>query len=207
MNNGLVLLKKARYYSSVGFLYGATLLFAWYIFQPSMFSKNTAYSQPLQTQPPSSPVLPKARPVIIGKPVRIVIKEADNGLDIDLPVEDGTYDEATASWSLGERSAHFALISTPANDNNGNTLIYGHNNKHVFGHLPAIHENVGAFAQIYTDNGHIFTYSYQTTAELEPDDTSVLDNSGPPMLVVQTCSGSFYEYRRMFYFKFDKVEG
>jgi sortase (surface protein transpeptidase) len=202
-------MQKARYISSVCAVYGATLLFTLYLFHPfNVFAVRRPVLND-QASITNAPLVVAAKPkrtTVSGKPVRITIQESDNGLDIDLPILDGIYDENTASWSLSTYSAHYALLSVPANDTAGNTFVYGHSSKFVFGYLSAIHENVGAVAQIYTDNGHIFTYIYQTTAELEPSDTSVFNNSGPPMLVVQTCSGSFYEYRRMFYFKFEKVE-
>lgn len=201
-------LQKARYYSSAGALYAATLLFAWFLFHPlKIFGsyKPIVYSQTPVIQTNSVPST-TAKKIVSGKPVRIVIKEADNGLNIDLPVVDGVYDEQSASWSLSEQSAHYALVSVPANDTAGNTFIYGHSSKYVFGYLLAIHENAGATAQVYTANGHVFSYSYSGSAQLDPGNTSVFSDKGPPRLTVQTCSGNFYEYRQMFYFTFQKVE-
>jgi hypothetical protein len=40
---------------------------------------------------------------------------------------------------------------------------------------------------------------------LTPEDTSILNYKGPSMLTVQTCSGSFFEYRQLFSFKFNRL--
>lgn len=203
-------LKIARYYSSVSVLYVGTLLFVLYLLNPFyLFPKKPriVYSQaPLPEQIVTAPHSNK-QPIISGKPIRVVVTEADNGLNIDLNVIDGAYDNATNSWSLSEKNAHFALPSVLANNTTGNTLIYGHNNKYVFGYLSAIHENKDASAEVMTDNGHTFRYMFTTEHNVSPDDTSIFRYDGAPSLTLQTCSGSFFEYRQLFYFKLVQVDG
>lgn len=200
---------KARFYSNVAVLYAATLLFAWYLINPYIFvtsEKSVVYEKaPLPEAVIANSMVP-GRTVISGKPIRIIIIEADNGLSIDLPIEEGLYDENNNSWSLSENNAHFAIPSMLANNTAGTTLIYGHNKQNVFGHLSALHENAGAYAKVHTANGHIFTYTYQTHQSVMPDDTSVFKYTGDPILAVQTCGGSFFEYRQIFYFKLTSVD-
>jgi LPXTG-site transpeptidase (sortase) family protein len=100
--------------------------------------------------------------------------------------------------------AQYAMMTPLANDNQGNTFIYGHNNKYVFGPLKKI--NQGSIAKVYTDSGKVFYYWYQSTYAVTPDNTSVLDYQGPSILTIQTCSGSWNEQRQMYVFTFDKVE-
>lgn len=203
------ILQKARYYSSVSGLYLGTLLFALYLINPVHFKNKSSpaiYSRaPLPQQIVAVPTA-VSKPIISGKPVRIVINEADNGLNIDLPIDDGQYDTNSNSWTLSEQHAQFALPSVIANDTTGTTLIYGHNNKYVFGYLSAIHPNAGAYSQVFTDNGHVFTYVYSNVDSVKPDDTSVFNYKGKPMLTVQTCGGSFFEYRQLFHFNLQKVD-
>jgi LPXTG-site transpeptidase (sortase) family protein len=189
---------KARFYSSVTLLYGLTLLFAFFAFKPAAASStNLAASTSLPVE------LVKAQPakqILSGKPVRIVIP----GVGIDLPVEEGRYNEIDGTWSLSGYHAQFAMMSPMANNSEGNTFVYGHNNKYVFGPIKKI--TPGSSAQIYTDNGRIFSYIYESTYAVTPDNTSVLDYQGPSILTVQTCSGAWNEQRQMYIFKFDKVE-
>lgn len=189
--------EKVRYYSSVSLMYCLTLLFALVAFH-SPSSKHGAIL--------ARSVLPAALPqthvaVISGTPVRIVIP--DSG--IDLPVDPGYYDASQSSWTLSGYRAQYAMISQLANNAAGDTFIYGHNNNYVFGALRHNTPAVGAQAFLYTDNGHIFEYRFQQTFSLSPDDTSVFSYSGPPVMTIQTCTGSLNEWRTMYRFGFVKV--
>lgn len=193
--------KKVRYYSSVSTIYVLTLLFGWYALRPVVVlshSRPVALTRVQQT--PHLPTVP-AKVVIAGKPVRIVIP--DSG--VDLPVDEGYYNDTDHSWTLSGYHAQFAMISTQANDSAGNTFIYGHNNNHVFGPLRHVTPTKNAVALIYTDNGHLFSYKFHSVISLNPDDVSVLDYKGPPLLTIQTCTGSVDEWRTLFNFTFDKV--
>ncbi|GAC1482852.1 MAG: hypothetical protein NVS1B7_6020 [Candidatus Saccharimonadales bacterium] len=143
---------------------------------------------------------PPTRKVITGKPVRIVIPS----IQVDLPIDDGIYNASDGTWSLSSTKAQFASPSSPANDFEGNTFIYGHSSKHVFGSLHSI--NVGDTAQLYTDNGLMFSYSFMSAENIKPDNLTILHYQGSPMLTIQTCTGNWYELRRLFYFGFVKVQ-
>jgi sortase (surface protein transpeptidase) len=64
---------------------------------------------------------------------------------------------------------------------------------------------IGSKALLYTDNGHIFSYTFADSASVGPHDVSVLNYAGPPELVIQTCTGSLDELRTMYHYNFDKV--
>jgi LPXTG-site transpeptidase (sortase) family protein len=189
--------RRARYYSSVTLVYAITLLFAFVAFKPVSATHNLASATNLPVELVEAE---QQQQVISGKPVRVVI--ADVG--IDLPVDEGRYNPADSSWSLSGYHAQYAMMTPLANDNQGNTFIYGHNNKYVFGPLKKI--NQGSIAKVYTDSGKVFYYWYQSTYAVAPDNTSVLDYQGPSILTIQTCSGSWNEQRQMYVFTFDKVE-
>jgi len=140
-------------------------------------------------------------PLIAGTPVRIVIPSRY----VDLPVIPGTYDKATDSWTLSGYDAQFATASEPANNLGGETFIYGHNNDYVFGALRHAAPTAGAEALIYTSNGHEFAYTFEKTWSVGPYDVATLDYQGPPVLLIQTCTGSFNELRTMYLFTFEKV--
>jgi LPXTG-site transpeptidase (sortase) family protein len=136
-----------------------------------------------------------------GQPDRITIPSED----LDLPVIPGAYDPSTDSWTLSGYKAQFATASAPANNVGGETFIYGHNNDYVFGALRHVTPSVGAEAFVYTTNGHEFAYSFQKTWSVGPYDVSTLHYQGPPILLIQTCTGSFNELRTMYLFNFEKV--
>jgi LPXTG-site transpeptidase (sortase) family protein len=193
-----VWLQQIRFYSSALVVYAMTAAFAWYVLQPihalaqSVPASNTVVQR--------APIVPK-KEAISGKPTRIVVPASE----IDLQVEPGTYDQATREWTLSGYNAQFATFSSPANDLSGKTFIYGHNNNHVFGALRHNTPEVGATALIYTDNGHVFEYAFTDVKSVTPNDTQVLAFDGPPVLVIQTCTGSLDEWRTLYSFKFMKV--
>lgn len=140
------------------------------------------------------------RRVIQGTPARIIIPS----LNIDVAIDVGTYNSVDASWTLSGYHAQYADLTVPANNSNGNTLIYGHNNKYVFGRLRA---DIPANTQveIIATNGNHFYYTYVGSQSVTPDDVSLFSYTGSPMLVVQTCTGSWHEQRKLATFRFDKV--
>lgn len=145
---------------------------------------------------------PPAFTIITGKPVRLTVPE----YGIDLPVDEGHYDESDGSWTLGDDHAYYALMTTPSNNFAGNTLIYGHGTDAVFGKLGARTPQPGTIAEVYTDNNHIFIYSFTDSRSVTPNDTSVLrEAGGRATLTLQTCTGVFSEWRTMFRFEFKEL--
>ena len=94
------------------------------------------------------------------------------------------------------------MFSSLANNAGGDTFIYGHNNDFVFGALRHNTPQPNALALIYTDNGHIFSYSFQSVTSVAPNDVSALDYRGRPIMTIQTCTGSLNEWRTMYKFDF-----
>jgi sortase (surface protein transpeptidase) len=189
------LVEKVRYYSSVSIIYLLTLLFAWFALHP-VPRHNIILAKAF-----SPTVLAADVNAVYGRPVRIVIPASN----VDLPVDPGYFDQSQASWTLSGYRAQFAMISNLANNVGGDTFIYGHNNNYVFGALRHVTPTVGAQALVYTDNAHVFAYSFARAYSLAPDDTSVLSYQGPPIMTIQTCTGSLNEWRTMYQFNFVKV--
>lgn len=196
--NGHTKYTKVRYYFSVSALYALTLFFAFSAFG----LPNTWKGEKQQTIVHAEPRVPKPKKKIIvtsGKPVRILIPR----IGIDLPVSDGAFNPADNSWTLSDNQAHFALPSVVPNDYSGNSLIYGHNYGWVFGKLQSL--SAGDTMQLFADNGHIFTYVYEGSTALSPDDTSVFTSKGYPTVTVQTCTGRWNEIRQMHRFILEEV--
>lgn len=136
-----------------------------------------------------------------GVPVHVEVL----GTPINIAVDVGSYRPKSASWTVGSGAAFYADTTVPANNSNGTTLIYGHDTADVFGALPYISKQ--AIARVRTDSGLTFSYKYQSSRQVMPDDTSMLTDQGPPVLILQTCSGMFDSYRTLVTFRLFGVMG
>ena len=135
-----------------------------------------------------------AQTLIKGTPRHISVPS----LGIDVTVNDGVYNARTAEWTLSDTSAFYATPTDPVNSQGGNTLIYGHNSKEIFGKLLDIQPS--AEVTVTTDNGYVFTYVYTSTEAVKPNDVRPLAYEGKPRLTLQTCSGIWNQTRQMLYF-------
>ncbi|MBA3758358.1 sortase [Candidatus Saccharibacteria bacterium] len=191
MKKWLELLRKTRFYVAVGLVNVASVF-------TLMTVNNPVSSSRAVTIPQAKSVVQKPD-AVIGKPVRLVIPS----LNLQLQIDEGFYNPADASWTLSGFNAHFAMPSMLANDQTGNTLLYGHNNKDVFGPLKQLAP--GAIVEVLTDNNHLFYYKLQSTTTIPPEDVSIFAYEGPPILTLQTCSGNWNELRTMSTFTLDRV--
>ena len=137
---------------------------------------------------------PKAA-TISGQPTHIAIPS----LNMSLPVIPGYYYPATKEWTLTLSEVQYATITPPPNNASGNTYLYGHYRPEVFAYLHLI--KIGADAVITTSNGHTFTYQLESIRSTVPTDDSLFKYQGPPILTIQTCTGTFFQYRQLFTFK------
>ena len=139
-------------------------------------------------------------PRIEGKPASITV----DSVKINLPVVDGIYYPRSATWSLSLDKAHYGTITTLPNNQSGNTFIYAHNRKNVFMSLPKV--QVGDLAVVTATDGKKFIYKYRTAITTTPEDTTILNYQGAPILTLQTCTGAWYQNRTLFIFDFVSVE-
>jgi LPXTG-site transpeptidase (sortase) family protein len=137
-----------------------------------------------------------AKATLRGVPNRILIPS----LDIDLPVISQSYSTILNSWPVAETTANYATETPQINNIKGQSLIYGHSSRDVFG--PLLEAKPGAEAFVYTDNGHIFKYKYVGSINVTPDKTSIIKKMSeqPAGLNLITCDGDFYQYRRILNF-------
>lgn len=169
----------------------------------TMMGHSTASAQPAFPAPKTTPtpVTTPAKPVVSGRPVSISVPSVRIN---DVPVVDGTYDPKTQEWTLGLHTAHWGVMTPQPNDTAGNTYIYGHYRPEVFAYLHVI--KPGAEAYVTTDNGYRFVYTFQRSTEVTPEDMSLFNYQGAPILTVQTCSGTWFQNRQLFVFTFTRVE-
>lgn len=157
--------------------------------------------QPTSTLEQANPITPSPEtPVISGNPVRIEVPAAG----INLTIIEGHFNENTGEWTLTDNKAQFAVPTAAPNNKNGNTLIYGHNTPQIFA---ALHKQpAGTIAKVYTDNGHVFSYTLRGSETVSPTNTAIFDYQGAPQLTLQTCTGVWSEARRFFYFDLTSTE-
>lgn len=146
------------------------------------------------------PVEPVIVPAIIGQPVRVEVPD----VDVDLSVVPGSFDENLGDRTLSYESALHADSSMPINDSNGVSLVYAHALPGLFASLTGLVP--GMAASITTDNQYVFKYRFVSGVEVLPTDVSVFTAEGPPILVLQTCSGAWDTHRTLYYFELTDVQ-
>lgn len=190
-------LSKLLFYTSAALLNAAVLLTIFFAHAMPAFTPQPAIAAvPIATVPAP----PQAPTTLSGKPVRVVVPSQA----IDLPIDDGLYDAATATWTLSNDRAYYATPTVPANDKTGSTLIYGHNIPAVFGNIHTLAP--GSAMQVYTENGMVFHYKFSSAEETTPDSMHLISSTGAPNVILQTCSGIWSEWRKLFTFELVKVE-
>jgi LPXTG-site transpeptidase (sortase) family protein len=134
-----------------------------------------------------------------GNPVSLSISSINSSLNI---IKGQQYPNGT--WTLTPDKVQYAIISPEPNNKEGNTVIYGHATKAIFGHLYLMKK--GDIASIITDNGYVFRYRFEGSYSVSPFDFSIFSYKGAPILTLQTCSGTFYQNRQMYQFSYVSVE-
>ncbi len=154
----------------------------------------------LNTAKPSLSV--PADKIVSGNPISLSIQSIGSTHSVIKGVE---YPDGT--WTLTPDKVQYAVISSEPNNKEGNTVIYGHATKAIFGYLSTMKK--GDVANITTDNGYVFHYRFEGSYAVSPYDFSIFSYKGAPILTLQTCSGTFYQNRQMYQFSFtgfDKVK-
>lgn len=158
-----------------------------------------AQSQPASFIADEQPKPEKPKRKIQSEPTQIQIPS----VEVDLQVLPGYYDAASRSWTL-TNNAHFATVSTQPNNISGTTFIYGHNRRGVLATLTGI--KPGAAAYLKTASGKTFVYRYTSQNTVAPEDVWVLQNATRPTLLLQTCTGAWFQNRTLYTFEFVEVK-
>jgi LPXTG-site transpeptidase (sortase) family protein len=151
-------------------------------------------AQAAQRQLDSKPAPAK----LSGVPNRIVVPS----LAIDLPVVSQTYSKALKSWPVAPSDANYATETPLINNSKGQSLIYGHDNRAVFG--PLLNMQPRTEVYVYTANGHIFKYSFTGFKDVSPNQVNIVSEmtDAPVGLNLITCTGAYFQYRHLMSLKF-----
>lgn len=125
--------------------------------------------------------------VILGqKPAQITIPS----LNIDLPIEEGSIDQGV--WKVSYQNATYLDTSAPPKTG-GNTVIYGHNKKAIFGSLGAA--KIGENIYIKDTKGEVYVYEIISKEFVSPDRVDLVSPTSSEELTVYTCWGIFDSQR------------
>lgn len=105
-------------------------------------------------------------------------------LKIDFPVFPA---EATGSeWEISEEGVSY-LLKSGVPGRSGNTIIYGHNKRNLFGPLLWIEK--GREVEIKNKKGESFVYEVVETKIVSPESIEVLAPTEDSTLTLYTCTG------------------
>lgn len=119
-------------------------------------------------------------------PVEIIIPS----IQIDLKVEPGQIKDRV--WLISDSEATF-LNTSAIPGTNGNTVIYGHNKKAIFGSLPYL--SLGQKIIIKTKSGKIYNYIADQKYFVGPDRVDLVSPKNSDELTIYTCWGLFDSQR------------
>lgn len=122
----------------------------------------------------------------IDPPVEIIIPS----VEIGLPVAPGGITNGV--WEISEKDATFLVTSSPPGTG-GNTVIYGHNKKAIFGNLPYL--SIGQKISIKTQSGKIYVYEATQKYFVGADRVDLVSPTDHEELTIYTCWGLFDSQR------------
>jgi LPXTG-site transpeptidase (sortase) family protein len=187
--------------STLNYLFGVLIGLGLILLGSLALKQNSSIkAAPAQTFPVTAHHIQNDASVISGRPIQIAIPN----VGIDLKVIPGYYYRSSNSWSLSLNNAQWGVMTAPANNKDGQTFIYAHQRKGVFQNLAKVQP--GDTAIVKTDNGHSFTYVFRRNDVTSPTNTSVLAYQGKPRLLLQTCSGLWFQNRQLFYFDLERTD-
>jgi LPXTG-site transpeptidase (sortase) family protein len=115
-------------------------------------------------------------------PVEIIIPS----INVDLKVEPGEIKNGV--WLISDSTATFLNSSAPPGSG-GNTVIYGHNKKVIFGNLPYL--SIGQKIIVKTKSGKIYNYVANQKYFVGPDRVDLVSPTKTEELTIYTCYGLF----------------
>jgi len=119
-------------------------------------------------------------------PIQITIPS----IKIDIPIDSGTINNGV--WQISYKNATF-LANSARPGAGGNTVIYGHNKKAIFGSLPYL--SIGQKVIVKTQDGKLYTYEVYKKDFVRPDRVDLVSPTNYEELTLFTCWGLFDSQR------------
>lgn len=191
---------RVRYALKLAIFQAAGLLVVGYVIGVIPRSSSAIATTGLELSGTPTQTSPTSQQTQSGWPTRLVIDE----LELDLQVAPGKFDTKSGTWTISDTKAYYATPTPLPNDQAGTTLIYGHNDWRVFNILHLL--DPGDTLKVYTKEGLVFHYVFKSAKNYKPSDVTAIRNDGPPRMILQTCTGNWNEWRRLFTFDLTKVK-
>lgn len=119
-------------------------------------------------------------------PTEIIIPSIQIDLKVDLAeIKNGV-------WQISQSNATF-LVNSTAPKGEGNTVIYGHNKKSIFGNLPYL--SIGQKILVKTADGNIYNYLVTEKYFVDPSRVDLVSQNNKKELTLYTCWGIFDQQR------------
>jgi Sortase domain len=194
---------KRRFWFKLAGLYVALAVF---IAAPSLIHTELAIHQ-------SNDIAQKIDTKIAPKPVEYQVTQLGAfasltfpRLNYTLPIKQGQYSVALASWTVQDGSVQWITEATQLINNQPtvHTILYGHNFADVLGVTNQL--VVGDTMTIQTTAGVTLIYRFTGGVLVSPNNTSILQNHNANTLSMFTCAGLFDQYRRLMSFNYVGVE-
>ncbi len=141
------------------------------------------------------------RYVFVSEPVQAQVVKSDRGkgpiepvllkinsIDINTQVT-----SVKDTWAYPDDSVVF-LKNTPLPGNKGNSVIYGHNYKGLFGELNKV--MLGDLVEITLSDGTVRSFKITQKYTVTPDQTHILGQTKDTRLTLFTCTG-FLDSKRL----------
>lgn len=128
----------------------------------------------------------KSLPLTNEFPVEIIIPS----LNLNLKIEPAEIKNGV--WQISSNNATFLKSSAPVGYT-GNSVIYGHNKKAIFGNLPYV--SIGQEIIIKKEGGNLYTYKVTDKFFVAPDRVDLVSPSEKEELTLFTCWGLFDRQR------------
>lgn len=122
----------------------------------------------------------------VDTPVEVLIPS----IQIDLKVDPGEIKDGV--WLISNTNATYLNTSAPPGTT-GNTIIYGHNKKAIFGNLPYL--SIGQKIIVKTKSGKIYNYQAKDKYFVGPDRVDLVSPTTSEELTIYTCYGLFDSQR------------
>jgi len=105
-------------------------------------------------------------------------------INVDLKIDPSNIYDGV--WQISKENASFLTTSSPIGGN-GNTVIYGHNKKKIFGNLPNV--NIGEKISVKTVMGKTYDYIVDKKEFVSPKEVELISETAEPTLTIYTYYG------------------
>ncbi len=122
-------------------------------------------------------------------------------LGISIAVDKGVYSADAQTWTI---DSHHAFWMQAPSGQTATPIIYGHDISPVFGHLAGVAQD--EILQVVNIQGQTLLFRYVGDQTLAPTDAGIMGVHYANAVILITCSGAQYQYRRALKFAYVGIQ-